>query len=42
MNKIIFDPCIGPGLLPIKYGTTHDNYLKYRPTCPNSVNSIEE
>ena len=29
MIKIIFDSYMGPCLSPIKYGTTHDKYLKY-------------
>ena len=29
MVKIIFDSYMGPCLLPIQYGTTRDNYLKY-------------
>ena len=30
MIKTIFDSYIGPCLSPIKYGTTHDNYLKFQ------------
>ena len=28
MIKIVFDSYMSPYLSPIKYGTTHDNYLK--------------